>query len=285
MKIAVTGCNGSVGRRVVLNALKQGHNVFGIDRAPLPTEDSAAIIGDASFLCLVVDCRDFDATMAALRGCEGVVHLAAHRDPTDYLVKSHNDNVVMSWNVLRACAELGIKRIAMASSVNVLPMVFSIKPNFDYFPIDEEHPCRPDEPYGLSKIIGEQQADTIVRRYPSTRIASLRLHWSIPDPSEADKGFRANPDRQSKDLWSWVQEDAAADAFLRSLTIETDAWAGHERFFVVAPTIAPTGVDVQELKQKYYPEVTVRDGFELKGRAGFFDCRKAEKLLGWVHPI
>src|SRR5882762_11144626 len=34
MKIAVTGCNGLVGRRVVICALAQGHVVLGIDYTP-----------------------------------------------------------------------------------------------------------------------------------------------------------------------------------------------------------------------------------------------------------
>lgn len=60
--------------------------------------------------------------------------------------------MVISWNVLRACAELGINRVAQASSVNVLTMVFSNECRFHYFPIDEDHPCEPDEPYGISKV-------------------------------------------------------------------------------------------------------------------------------------
>ena len=31
-------------------------------------------------------------------------------------------------------------------------MVFSVQPKFKYFPIDENHPTEPDEPYGLSKL-------------------------------------------------------------------------------------------------------------------------------------
>ena len=79
-------------------------------------------------------------------------------------------NVVISWNVLRAAAEvsrpvpdarvwqagsrsqLGIERVAQASSVNVLCAGYSVQPQFDYFPIDELHPTLPDEPYGLSKL-------------------------------------------------------------------------------------------------------------------------------------
>ena len=36
MKIVVTGCNGRVGRRVVLCALRLGHEVLGVDCSDLP---------------------------------------------------------------------------------------------------------------------------------------------------------------------------------------------------------------------------------------------------------
>ena len=28
----------------------------------------------------------------------------------------------------------------------------------DYLPVDEDHPCRPTDPYGLSKVVGERIA-------------------------------------------------------------------------------------------------------------------------------
>lgn len=31
-------------------------------------------------------------------------------------------------------------------------MVYSVQADFKYFPIDEDHPREPDEPYGLSKL-------------------------------------------------------------------------------------------------------------------------------------
>jgi len=55
-------------------------------------------------------------------------------------------------NKLSCIQQLGINRVAQASSVNVITMVFSQSPNIHYFPIDENHPCLPDEPYGLSKV-------------------------------------------------------------------------------------------------------------------------------------
>jgi hypothetical protein len=91
MKIAVTGCSGSVGSRVVLAALDHGHSVLGLDQAPprLSTPLPSA------FSFKELDLRDFDATLNILRGCDAVAHLAAHRNPTDYLVKSHNEYVLV----------------------------------------------------------------------------------------------------------------------------------------------------------------------------------------------
>ncbi len=91
MKLAVTGCNGSVGSRVVLAALAQGHTVLGIDSAKVPDvltqlpEEQAA-----RFAFHEANLRDYQVATMLLRGCEGVVHLAAMRTPGDYHVDTHN---------------------------------------------------------------------------------------------------------------------------------------------------------------------------------------------------
>ncbi|KAF8632267.1 hypothetical protein AX15_002012 [Amanita polypyramis BW_CC] len=273
MKIAVTGSNGGVGNRVVALALKRNHYVVGIDITSKPD------LRHDHFEFKQVDVFNYEDVEEALKGCEGVVHLAAIPDPGDYKVKTHNANVVMSWNVLRASAQLGIRRVVQASSVNVLALYFAQAHTFKYFPIDENHPCLPDEPYGLSKVICEIQADAIARRYPSMRIASLRLHWSVPDRTVA---LARGESGSKNDLWSYVQRDSAADAFLIAITDKSGRWSGHEAFYIVAPTTA-AGRDSEELRQKYWSDVPVKQGKEISGKSAFFDCSKAEKLLGWVH--
>jgi hypothetical protein len=121
------------------------------------------------------------------------------------------------------------------------------------------------------------QADTIVRRWPQMRIASLRPSWSIPNRKYAKQ---QDPDRRRNDLWGYVQEDSCADAFLRGVTAPEGAWIGHEAFFVVAPE--PTEeVRPAELHERYWKHVPVKEGKDL-GK-GFFDCSKAERILGRVH--
>ncbi|KAF9267629.1 NAD(P)-binding protein [Marasmius fiardii PR-910] len=279
MMIAVTGANGRVGKRVVALALKKGHQVHGIDLAPTPDLAPDSHEFQSTFTYRQVDLTDYNDTLNALTGVNAVIHLAGHPNPTDYVVMTHNNNVVASYNVLRAAAEHNINRVAQASSVNVITMVYSQHPHFNYFPIDENHPCLPDEPYGLSKLICEAQADSIVRRYPSMRIASIRLHWSVPDCSQPQA---LDPQKAKNDLWGYVHEDSGAEAFLLAVTKENGKWSGHEPFFIVAPKLAHD-LDSAHLKEKYWPDVPLRDGMDLSGQDGFFDCSKAERLLEWKH--
>lgn len=129
--------------------------------------------------------------------------------------------------------------------------------------------------------VAELQADTILRRYPSIRIASLRLSWSIPDKDHANQGSQ-DPDRRTSDLWGYVQEDAAANAFILAISPDNTRWSGHEAFFITAPDTT-LEVDSMVLKEKYWPDIPMKGERKLKGREGFFDCSKAERLLGWAH--
>jgi hypothetical protein len=111
------------------------------------------------------------------------------------------------------------------------------------------------------------------------RIASLRLSWSVPDRSYAE---RLDANARKSDLWGYVQEDSAADAFILAVTDESGRWSGHEAFFIAAPGVAAAD-DTNILRQTHFPEVPIRKSRVENGRAGFFDCGKAERLLGWVH--
>ncbi|KAL5486081.1 hypothetical protein ACEPAI_7125 [Sanghuangporus weigelae] len=284
MKIAVTGCNGRIGRHLVVHCLNEGHAVVGIDHVD-PILDEVAVRRaeeHEAYSFVKVDLREYDEVVRVLKGCDAIAHLAAYPNPGDYVWRTHNSNVVISWNVLRGAMELGIKRIAQASTCNVVQGVYSKNgPNPEYFPIDEDHPCEPDEPYGLSKLIAEMQADCIVRRWPDVRIASLRLHWALPSRLHA---VRENPETHRADLWGWVHVDAAAAAFLLALTAEEGRWKGHEAFFIAAPDLADEHTSA-ELLGRFFPNVPLKEGKKLEGCASLICSDKAQRVLGWVHKV
>jgi nucleoside-diphosphate-sugar epimerase len=275
MRIAVTGGSGQIGRAVVDLALTQGHRVVSIDTAPRAVEaaESAAIF-------VAADVTQYAELEDALRGCEALIHLAAIRSPLghpDYEV--HNTNVVASYNALSAAARLGIQRVCQASSVNATGAAFSRWPRYDYFPLDEDHPTYNEDPYSLSKWICEQQADSFARRYESMAIASLRFHMVVPDrEAAASRRSDANP-VLARHLWGYTCREAAARACLLALTASLQ---GHTAFYIAAPDTMMETPSL-ELKQQFFPEVPVRGN--LDGRGSFFDCSRAERLLGWQHQV
>lgn len=271
MKIALTGSNGVVGTAIIEQALARGDTIVSIDRATPATRHPQVEY-------LTVDLNDYGATLTALRGCDVLIHMAAipfpFRDP-DHVV--HNNNVVSSYNAMRAAIECGITRICQASSVNAIGLSYSRARRFDYFPVDEAHPNYGEDAYSLSKWICEQQADTLVRRYAGLSIASLRFHWVVPDKETAAANFNRPLPDLAKHLWAYTRREAAARACLLAVD---GKFPGHEAFYIVAPDTTHTRPS-RELAAEYFPDVPIRG--ELSGTASFFSSAKAERLLGWRH--
>ncbi|KAF8530359.1 hypothetical protein BU17DRAFT_35443 [Hysterangium stoloniferum] len=273
MKIAITGAAGTVGRRVVAHALECGHQIVATDvRGPIDSKDSLATCDPQRYTFIQADLKNFDKVVDVLKGCDAVIHLAALIFPT---YNTHNDNVVVSWNVMEAAAQLGILRVAQASSINVIGLYFNHSPILlDYLPLDEAHPRRPDDSYSVSKVICEIQADSIARRYPQMRIASLRLHMVSPS---RDRPVNMAPVGARKQLWGYTLESSAARAFLLAVTVsKTSFQTGHESFFIVEPDVASD--ETIEVLLEEWKDVPVKADINVKG---FFDCGKAERLLGW----
>jgi nucleoside-diphosphate-sugar epimerase len=274
MKIAVTGGIGSVGKAVVDMALAQGHSVVSIDRIS-PSND----VRKAGVTYLQADITDYTAMENAFRDCDAVVHMAAIPAPgghPDHEV--HNNNVVGSYNILRAAVEVGIQRVCQASSVNATGLAYSRWPRFDYFPLDEQHPTYNEDPYSLSKWICEEQGNSFARRYEEMTIASMRFHWVIPQRATAVQASGYSQTKAAiKNLWAYTLQSAAARGCLLALTAD---FKGHEVFYITAPDTI-SDIPSLELKQKYFPDVPVRG--DLSGNKSFFNSSKAEHLLGWKH--
>jgi nucleoside-diphosphate-sugar epimerase len=91
--VAILGCSGSVGRRVVLRALQKGYKVLGIDilsNFPLLAEERLQPTSSPDFVYASLDLRNYEQLLEAVRGCDAVIQLAAYRDPGDYIVQTHN---------------------------------------------------------------------------------------------------------------------------------------------------------------------------------------------------
>jgi nucleoside-diphosphate-sugar epimerase len=273
-RVAVTGAAGRVGRGVLKLLLDRGVAVVAIDSLMPPDESPSGNV-----VWVQADMTDYPAVVKALEGCDGLVHMAAIARPgviEDAVV--HANNVVGSYNALRAAVDVGVTRMCQASSVNAIGCAWSRSPRYDYFPLDENHPSYAEDPYSLSKWICEQQADAIARRYSSIGIASFRYHMVVPERARAAAVYGAAPEEVAiKNLWGYTSLAAAAGACWLALE---GAQIGHEVFEIVAPDHVG-GASSTELAKRYYPGVMWRR--QPGADESFFDSSKAGRLLGWQH--
>jgi len=275
MKIAITGARGTVGQEVVKICAKAGHHTVQINRTKQEKDDTPNTemrTADAA--------GDYDATLAAFKGCDAVIHLAAIPNPVDKDDwKVHGNNVNAAFNGFRAAAELGITRFCYASSVNAIGLAYANQPlRFDYFPIDEDYPQNPTDAYALAKQEAEIQAKAFTNWFPKMNISVLRIHEVAPlkDVQKEHEGDWVNAG--VRQLWSWVNPEATARACLRG--VDSDKLKGCEIFNIVAPTTTQK-TPSRDLAKKYYPNAEIRG--EFGGSQAFWTSEKAKRILGWTH--
>ncbi len=108
MIIAILGAGGMTGERLIVEALKRGHDVIGIARTP------ANIKGDAARVTRRAgDAFDRASVIAGLAGADAVITTVGKRDLLD---KRVNLNTAAHQNVIDGMRRHGIKRLVAISS-------------------------------------------------------------------------------------------------------------------------------------------------------------------------
>lgn len=170
MKVLITGGTGSVGSAVTARLIERGWDVrvIGVERM-------RRVAGGEYVRC---DITDFNRLRKQMRGCEAVIHLAAHASPRD--TPGHEVfrvNASGTFNVFEAAAAEGVRRIVQASSINAVGCTWNITDlHPPYFPVDEDYPSITTDPYSLSKKIAEEIAAYFWRRDGISSV-SLRMPW------------------------------------------------------------------------------------------------------------
>lgn len=275
MKTLVTGGNGAIGRVVVAALLDAGHEVvvFDAQQPEKPVTD-----------CIEGSITEPASIARAVEGCAAVVHLAAipaykpGLAAADYM----HVNVTGTANVLEAAGQCGVSRFVMASSDSTLGFVFATHAFApDYFPLDEDHPLRPQDPYGLSKLLGEELCRAAAHRY-GLQAVCLRFCWVWFEETYAQRAqiLKGDPNTLAKTMWGYVDVRDAAQAC--RLAIERPGPLPHDVFFIAA---ADTYSDQPslELIRNHYPQVS-RVGAALLDapHRSLFDIQRAQKFLGYT---
>lgn len=271
MKIAVTGAEGRVGRHVVQELLNHNYEVVAITLdtwAESPVENRVA------------DITQYEQLMNAFAGCDAIIHLAGIPNPMQgEETQVFQTNTTGVFNAALAAGNLNIPKLVVASSDCALGITFSHQLTSPaYLPLDEGHPTAPDNCYGLSKLVGEQIAEGMAKRFGMS-IVSLRISavqdaeiykadWFIHDLHNPERGVTDN-------LWAYIDVRDCARAF--RLAVEADI-PGHE-IITIASHETRAIVPSEELIARYFPHTPLRK--PIQGFQSFQDCSKAKKLLNF----
>jgi nucleoside-diphosphate-sugar epimerase len=269
-KVVVTGGSGRLGQFVIRELLTYSYEVLSLDKIP-PREKLCA-----SWLA---DLRRGGDLFEALRGAHGIIHLGAYQAPN--LApdgETFSNNVSATYNVLRGAADMGVRRVVVASSTAAFGFIYAKKlwaP--EYLPVDEKHPSKPQDSYGLSKLVGEQIADSMVSIHPEMTISSMRFPGINFDLSY--ESFRERwkiPAARASGFWTYIDARDAATACRLALEAR---FCGHE-VIIASARMSCMVQPMRELVAKYLPK-----GARIRKVSGAHwsgvESAKAKKLLAF----
>ncbi len=163
-KILVIGGAGFIGSHVVAELLGTDvEQVLIYDNfvrgkfsniAPYLSDRRCAVYGNGG------DIRDVDVLADAMKGVDGVIHLAAMwlLHCKDFPRTAFHVNIEGTFNVLEACVRSGVKRLVYSSSASVYGDAAEV-------PMTEKHPFNNRNFYGATKIAGEAMCRAFHDRY------------------------------------------------------------------------------------------------------------------------
>lgn len=270
MRIAVTGARGMIGTATVRYCRAQGADVMAADNVGRTAEGEFARFLNA-------DLTDLGQVYDVLDGADAVIHLAAF--PAQRIVPSARTfmtNVGMTWNILEAATKLKIKRVVMASSIQVNATIAPRSPlRYQYLPLDEAHPVVPHEDYGMSKVVGEVLGNSFAEHWGLSAI-SFRFPF-VSNPEWFAQLPFADPEPMHVAVGAYLHLEDAARACYLAATADLPP-NSHNVLFVTAHDTC-LQLPSLEWARKYHPEAELRPGLE--GHNTLVSSAKAARLIGF----
>ena len=186
MKIFIVGGAGYIGSHMVKTAYKANHQVITIDNLSTGHKDSV-LFGKFEF-CDILDRKKLDK-LFNLYNPDVVMHFSAYSLVGESVIdpyKYYHNNVVGTLNLLKSMIDNNCKKFIFSSSATI----FGIP---DYIPIDEDHPKRPINPYGKSKLMVEEILKDFESAYDLKYVSFRYFNAAGHDP-EGELSERHEPE-------------------------------------------------------------------------------------------
>jgi nucleoside-diphosphate-sugar epimerase len=301
LRVFITGAGGTLGGYICRELLRCGHAVTGYGRSPGILDGVRWVQGDMS------DCDDVARSAV---GHDAIIHLASIPGPgrasPEQLVAA---NIGTTACALEAAVRSSVSLVVFASSGAAFGLTYQRRAAAPrYFPVDEFHPCAPQDPYGLSKLLGEFTCKSYSDAF-GIRTICLRVNnaWYV-DREGAELAVRCGwargmtveqlwelryariledvsddwpvpgPVSPRKNLWAVIDGRDAAQAF--RLAVERPA--SSYDIFNLNGSETCSAITTPELLARHFPGVPlVRP---MRNFDSLISHEKATRLLGF-HPV
>ena len=243
LRIAVTGGAGRIGRVVVQRLLARGHQVLVLDRMKPPPSAARWVH---------VDLRRRELVQPLLEQVDAVCHLGEipNMIPSFTADEIFASNTAATSVVVQSAADLGLKRLVYASSIQRYGFQGSASAPPAQLPIDEDAPANPQQAYALSKVAGEAYCQ-MAAEHQSLSVAALRLPGMVEWTAETIPWSTLERERSFHELGTYVHVDDAAEAFALAVS---DTRPGFRVYNAMAPD-ALTLRPVREALASTWPQL------------------------------
>ena len=123
MKIAITGCAGFIGSNFLDELILDGHEIIGIDNFSTGRKNFLEnSFSSKNFKLIEEDLFTSNSLPEIFKSCELIIHLSANADVRfglENTSKDLNQNTIVTYKILEAMKENGIKKIAFSSTGSV----------------------------------------------------------------------------------------------------------------------------------------------------------------------
>jgi uronate dehydrogenase len=246
--VLVTGAGGSVGQAVVRALRAAGHTVRGLDLDP-PAEMEGVAAGDLAKPGVAAE---------AVRSVGAVIHLAAYPTDADLVEDLLQPNVVGLHRVLEACREADVRRVVLASSMQVVQGLE------DQAPLDGDH-VNPCNHYALTKCWAEVAGEMYARLHGMSVIAA-RIGWL---PRTVKRALRV-PEVEATDIY--LSDRDAGRFFTCAVEAELEPHAFHVLYAVSRPAGEPrVDAAVAHRVIGYGPQDTYPEGYRTDNKKAASD--------------
>lgn len=269
VNILITGGCGRLGQWVV-KELCSKYAVTIADRQLTAIADNVRTVQ--------TDLTDLGQVYSVMSGADVVVHLAAIPSPVGVPPNVvFESNTGSTFNIAEAAGNLETKKIIYTSSCSAYGFAFRTQNMVpDYLPLDEEHPVRPQDPYGLSKWFGEEILAALTRRTGLTTFA-VRIPTVLTPERYANDVSRALSRPQIPAIGAYVDARDVAQAI--RLMVENDDLTGHHKFCIAAAD-SFSRLPLCEAFPAAYPG-SEDIAADLTGTQSSVSIKKAQQMLGY----